>query len=224
MNNLFLDLEFVVTTNQDLLDEITVEMPKNITKPETIKLWEEEKKPVALAKKLNDMVFDPAFGEIVSASFALDDGEILNTFRTDKISEKELLEEVNSILSTLLLQNYGKSEVHKQVTWVGHNICECDLPYLWRRMVINQVKPCVKIPHNAKPWSNDVCDIRHEWGFQRKSSLDFIMKCLGMGGKGDFDGSMVGGAWLAGEYKKIADYNVEDVENTRKVYKRLMFK
>lgn len=224
MHNLYLDLEFVVTTNQDLLDEITVEMPKNITKPETIKAWEEEKKPVALAKKLNDALFDPAFGEIVSASFALDDGEVLNTFRTDKISEKTLLEEVNSILSTLLLQNHGNYEVVKPVTWVGHNILRCDLKYLWKRMLINGVKPCVKIPYEAKAWSKEVYDIREKWGVEGRSSMDFIMKCLGIGGKGDFDGSMVGDAWLAGEYSKIAEYNIKEISQLREIHKRLMFK
>ncbi len=221
---LFFDLEFISSTKQELLDEIKVEMPKNISKPETIEAWEKDKKPIALAKKLADSIFDPAFGEIVSASFALGEGEVLNAFRTDKISEKELLEKVNEILSILVLQKHGSYESKKPIVWTGHNIVECDLSYLWKRMIINNVRPCVKIPHDARPWSNDVYDILAEWGMQRRSSMDFIMKCLGMGGKGDFDGSMVGAAWLNGEYRKISKYNIKEIDQLREIYKRFNFK
>jgi len=222
-NLLFLDLEFVCTTKQELIDEIKVEMPKTIKLPETIKLWKKNVYPIAFAKKLSGMLFDPAFGEIVSASFALGEGEVMNTFRTDKITEFELLEKVNEILSLLILQKFKAYKSEKPIVWVGHNILECDLDYLHKRMIINGIRPCVKIPYDAKPWSTNVYDIRQHWGTRGRSSMDFIMKALGMGGKGDFTGKDVGAAWLAGEYKKIADYNIEEINQKRTIYKRMNF-
>lgn len=224
--NFYFDAEFVITTNPILIAEIAAKVshPKNMKKAETIEKWEKEEKANAIAKKLNDSVFDSSFGEIVSFSCALDDGEVLNTYRTDKISEKELLEKVNEFLSVCMLNEHGDYKTKSPAIWTGHNICACDLMYLWKRMLVNNVRPCVKIPHLDKPWSNDVFDIRHEWGMEGRSSMDFIMKALGIGNKDDFDGSMVGQAWLDGEYERIAEYNALEINQLREIHKRLTFK
>lgn len=228
MNEFYIDAEFVKTTDPLLIEEIAAKVthPGNMKKAEAIAKWEENDKPVAVEKALNNALFDAAFGEIVSISCALDDGEIFNVYRTDEITEKEMLVKFNEILSKLISKTHGKYESNKPITWVGHNIAQCDLRYLWLRMLVNEVKPSVRIPYDAKPWTNNVYDLRYHWcggDMNRRSSMDFIMKCLGMGGKGDFTGEDVGPAWEAGEYKKISDYNIQEIDDLRSIYKKMKF-
>jgi predicted PolB exonuclease-like 3'-5' exonuclease len=59
-------------------------------------------------------------------------------------------------------------------------------------------------------------------GYGQRVSLDAL--CKGMGiptSKGDMDGSQVYDAWLAGEYDRIAAYNLQDVKATAEVWHRL---
>lgn len=218
MTKLFIDLETIPAQKQEIKDVFAegVTHPANMKKTETIEKWEQEQKPAAIEKAIEKSVFDGGAGEIITFGWAVDDGDPVSLQRLESGTEAALLNDVNLALKG----------VKMPPVWIGHNICGFDLRYLWKRFVVNNIKPAVKIPYDAKPWGANVYDTMYEWagiGGNDKKSIDFVCKALGIEGKGDMDGSKVYQAWKDGEYSKIAEYCEDDVEKTREIYNRLNF-
>jgi 3'-5' exonuclease len=107
--------------------------------------------------------------------------------------------------------------------FVGHNVT-FDLKFLFRRAAILGIRPPFELPFKGRHGSDFFCTSQAWCAHGEYISLDNLASALGLGGKGDFDGSMVCDAWLAGEYEKIRDYNMADVELTEKIHKLLTFR
>jgi 3'-5' exonuclease len=107
--------------------------------------------------------------------------------------------------------------------FIGHNII-FDLKFLFRRSVILGIQPPFELPFKGRHGSDYYCTSQAWCVHGEYISLDNLSIALGLGGKGDFDGSMVCDAWLAGEYDKIRDYNLADVELTEQVHRALTFR
>lgn len=214
---LFFDLETIQTQKPEFIDDIAknITHPKTMKKAETIENWEKHQKQDAVDEAVSKTVFDGGQGEIITFGFAIDNEDPISIQRNSNISERDLLENVNA--------NF--KDLDFQPLWIGHNICGFDLRYLWKRFIVNGIKPAIKIPFDAKPWSATVYDTMFEWAGtgNDKKSMDFVCKALGLEGKTGMDGSMVYQAWLDGKYAEIAKYCEHDVERTRQIYKRLNF-
>jgi predicted PolB exonuclease-like 3'-5' exonuclease len=219
---LFIDLETIPCQNDELKDVIKsrVKHPASMKVEKNIAKWEEEKRPQAEEEAILKTSFNGLYGEIICLGFAIDDDNPLAIFRMPDESEKSMLTRFWKVMNDELA---GAS----LFTWVGHNICEFDLRFLFHRSVINQVKPRLFLPHNAKPWSNGVFDTLYETMGNNNAggSLDAISKVLGLSGKTEgMDGSKVWHEYQKGNIGKIAKYCMQDVELTREIYKRLTFK
>ena len=74
---------------------------------------------------------------------------------------------------------------------IGHNIVDFDLPYIYKRAVINNINTYgIKIPVNARHGSQDCYDTMKQWnGWQTKAggSLDAISRVLGLDEKNGVD-------------------------------------
>jgi predicted PolB exonuclease-like 3'-5' exonuclease len=109
---------------------------------------------------------------------------------------------------------------------VGHNIVSFDLPFIFQRCLINNLK--------AKPFVNlgeynvrGVFDtMRHWWLGDRRSrvSLDDIAWAMGFESSKTavVEGSKVFDLYHAGRLAEIREYNLNDVRLTRKVYERMV--
>lgn len=78
----------------------------------------------------------------------------------------------------------------------GHNIKEFDIPYICRRLLINQIPlPSYLHLHGAKPWEIDMVDTLQWWKFgdyKNYISLNLLANILNVPtSKVDMDGSMV---------------------------------
>ncbi len=214
---LFFDLETIQTQKQVFIDEVVKNTthPKTMKKAETIEKWEKDQKPAAVQEALSKTVFDGGQGEIIAFGFAVDDNETGCFYREEDMNERDLLSNVNLFFGDLQMPPI----------WIGHNICGFDLRYLWKRFIVNGIKPNIKIPYDAKPWNGDVYDTMFEWAGtgSDKKSMDFVCKALGLEGKTGMDGSMVYQSWLDGKFAEIAEYCEHDVEMTRQIYKKLTY-
>lgn len=222
--NFYFDIECIPTQRQDFIDAIaeTITVPGNYKKQESIDKWIATEKPVMVEKAVASSVFDGGMGEIIAFSCSFD-GVSHSVFRTDKINEPHLLAMINDIFSELL---FDDRENFLHPTWVGHYITGFDLRFLWKRFIVNKIKPVISIPYNAKPWDERIFDTCFEWkgGSKDKGSMDFVCKALGIEGKGDMDGSKVYEYWKAGKYEEISQYCNDDVKRTIDIYSAITFK
>lgn len=109
--------------------------------------------------------------------------------------------------------------------FVGHNIWGFDLPFIYKRSIINQVKP--RNLNFARYRNMPIYDTMCEWelwNFNTRQSLDSLAKVMDLPtSKDEMDGSMVWQYYQDGRIDDIAKYCMKDVELTRKIYYKMTF-
>src|SRR5690242_13136295 len=116
----------------------------------------------------------------------------------------------------------------KNQRWIfsGHNIKEFDVPFLCRRMIINNIPiPSYLDFQTMKPWETPVLDTLHMWRFgdyKHYTSLKLLAKVLGVPSpKDDIDGSQVGDVyWKEKDLERISIYCEKDVATVANVVLR----
>jgi uncharacterized protein YprB with RNaseH-like and TPR domain len=112
--------------------------------------------------------------------------------------------------------------------WIfcGHNIKEFDVPFLCRRMLINNIliPPYIDF-QNMKPWDTPILDTLHLWRFgdyKHYTSLKLLAAVLGVPSpKDDIDGSEVGNVyWKEKDLQRISVYCEKDVVTVANVVLR----
>lgn len=139
-----------------------------------------------------------------------------------------------------LLQEAAKSLL-KASTVCGHYIKEFDVPFLFRRFIINELPvPPILNTMGKKPWEISIEDTLEMWGstqWKYKASLDLLCHVLGIESpKGEMDGSKVAEVWYDSfrvekdelpfekeekAMKKIGAYCNQDVIADARVYCRM---
>ncbi|GJM34026.1 MAG: 3'-5' exonuclease [Saprospiraceae bacterium] len=142
----------------------------------------------------------------------------LKSFASD--DEAQLLTEFSQLLNQHYkdLYNYALC---------GHNIREFDIPYVCRRMIINQLPlPAALQIAGKKPWeTKHLLDTMEFWKFgdyKNYTSLKLLAAVLGFPSpKDDIDGSNVGRVyWEENDLDRIAVYCEKDVLATVQLYCR----
>jgi DNA polymerase elongation subunit (family B) len=124
--------------------------------------------------------------------------------------EKEIL---NGFIQTVC----QLQEKNNKWCFTGHNIKEFDIPFLCRRILVNNISipDCFNF-QAMKPWDVPVVDTLHLWRFgdyKHYTSLKLLAATLGVPSpKDDIDGSKVGEVyWNEKDLKRIAIYCQKDV-------------
>ena len=147
-------------------------------------------------------------------------------FLSEKRDEKKIIVDFYDYLFEEL--NRGISEDleidinENYLTWIGFNNKKFDMDLLWKRSLHHGLyELCKLIPRER--YTKNIIDIMEIWSpfdFNKYISQDEVCKFLGVEGKPeDIDGSMIYDLWQQKEFDKIADYNIDDVEKVRKLYK-----
>ena len=125
--------------------------------------------------------------------------------------------------SNLLDNHFGKA----QHLLCGHNAKEFDLPFIARRMIINQIAIPSKLNlFGKKPWEVPHLDTLELWKFgdyKHFTSLKLLTKILGIpSSKGDIDGSQVAHVfYVEKDIDRIITYCEKDVIAVAQVFLRL---
>lgn len=109
--------------------------------------------------------------------------------------------------------------------FVGHNILDFDLRFIYQRSIIHQIKPSRELPF-ARFRSAPIFDTMHEWSKwgREHASLDLLSRTLSIPSpKESLDGSKVYPYYRAGKLADIVNYCKCDVDSVRQVYRRLTF-
>lgn len=209
-----LDIETIPTQSIVMQEYIlkNVKAPANYKDADKIAAYINEAKPEALDKA----AFFGQTNHIVCIGFAIDDGPV-GALQLEKIEdEAELIKAFYGILIGELGDSYGN-------TFVGHNISGFDLRVLKQRSMILRCPFPGFIPFDGKPWDKNPYDTMIQWAGAKESvKLETLAQAFGLPGK-TTDGSQVYKMWQAGQFNKIQDYCMADVELTRQVYKRMEF-
>lgn len=164
------------------------------------------------------------FAKIVCISlgyFVQDESERILKIKTiASRQEREILEEFLDICN-----HFFKTP---QRMFCGHNIREFDIPFICRRMFIQQMQlPAVlQDLQNRKPWDNPMLDTMQFWKFGEYKnfvSIELLAHLLDIPTpKDDIDGSEVGRVfWKEDNLERIAVYCGKDVVTVAQVYLRL---
>ena len=162
------------------------------------------------------------FGKIVciSVGFFIIKGDVRNFRVTSFLGEEpQLLKDFNN-----LLNNHFNGPQH---LLCGHNAKEFDIPFLARRMIINQIPIPDKLNlFGKKPWEIPHLDTLELWKFgdyKHYTSLKLMCKVLGIPSpKGDIDGSQVGHVfYVEKDIDRIVTYCEKDTIAVAQIFLRL---
>lgn len=214
-NILFLDIETVPEQeNYSTLDD---EM-QHLWELKTQYQRKEEYTPSAFYERAGIWA---EFGKIVciSVGYFSTKGDIRN-FRVTSFfgEEKKILLDFNN-----LLNNHFNGSQH---VLCGHNAKEFDIPFMARRMVINQISIPNKLNlFGKKPWEIAHLDTLELWKFgdyKHFTSLKLLTKILGIPtSKDDIDGSQVAHVfYVEKDIDRIVTYCEKDVIAVAQVFLR----
>ena len=214
-NILFLDIETVpLEENFNALDD------------EMKQLWEQKTQYQRKEEYSAEEFYDRAgiwaeFGKIVciSVGYFITKGDIRN-FRVTSFfgAETKILIDFNS-----LLNNHFNQPQH---VLCGHNAKEFDIPFIARRMIINQITIPNKLNlFGKKPWEIPHLDTLELWKFgdyKHFTSLKLLTKILGIPSpKGDIDGSQVAQVfYIEKDIDRIVTYCEKDTIAVAQIFLR----
>lgn len=215
-NILFLDIETVPETEnyQQLDDEMQVLYEQ--------KTQYQRKDEVSAEEFYERAGIWAEFGKIVciSVGFFVIKGDIRNFRVTSFFGEEvKLLKDFNN-----LLNNHFNQPQH---LLCGHNAKEFDIPFLARRMIINNIPIPDKLNlFGKKPWEIPHLDTLELWKFgdyKHFTSLKLMCKVLGIPSpKGDIDGSQVAQVFYQEkDIDRIVTYCEKDTIAVAQIFLRL---
>ena len=217
----YFDIETLQCTDKAIIAdmEASIKPPATYKKQESIDEWMKENKESALAEMVSKTSFDAMAGSIACISWAFDDGEICATLPTD--TEAEAITRFYDAIREAVKVDYHGGSASVPVQFCGHNSAGFDMPFLKQRSIILglAIPPDVRKAFGAKPW--DMLDTMLLWDSKKMVGMDKLCRAFGIQGKGDFDGSMVNAEWTTGSRDKVIEYNKDDVNRTRQIYKRI---
>lgn len=110
--------------------------------------------------------------------------------------------------------------------FVGHNVMQFDLPFLYKRSMINRVQPTVEVSlaRYRRQSVFDTMQVWSGWDSRYYLSLSELGGLLGLGGKAEgMNGGCVYDYICRGEHDRVARYALQDVELVRAIYYRMAY-
>ena len=206
--NIFLDIETIPAEESDKKSALDLVLKKKQRYGKEVDLGKEN-----MEQLYRDTAVSGDFGRIFCIGYALEDGQVQIIYG----EEKKILEEWWKVAA-------------KGDCFIGHNIMEFDLRFIYKRSIVNRIKPCAKHLNLsfARYRNFPIFDTMKEWEKWSNSyiALDALAKILQLPSSkdGGIKGSQVFDFFLAGKYKEIYEYCKRDVQLTRQVYNRMLFK
>lgn len=218
MTYLYLDIETIPAQSDEAKAIIAagVKPPATMKKPETIAAWEADQKAAAVEDAIAKTSFNAAFGQVCCIGFAVDNSPATSiSWPLNATDETKALSGFFDVAAEAIGKRFP--------TIVGHYVCGFDLRFIWQRCMVLGVRVPAWVPKDPKPWDGGVFDTMTAWAGARDTiSMDALCQALGIEGKSDIDGSMVGKMFADGKHKEIAAYCRDDVDRTRAIHRKML--
>lgn len=226
--NIYIDIETIPTSRADIQARAAekVAPPGNIKKPESISEWWKTEGDAAKQDAIAKTALDGTWGEIICIGFAVNDGDVEVVGRA--------LTEADCINTWMLkLQSQARHTVRsgdiwdQSANWIGHNVQDFDLRFLWQRSRILGVQLPFKLPlgkpsYSRGPYLYDTMKEWSGWGNRIKQTdleLAFGIERVDPLTTG---GAEVFKAYREGRLDDIKAHCRQDIENLRAIHKRMV--
>ncbi len=225
------DIETVPGQSQAAKDAARagIKPPATLKKAESIAAWWADEADKAAEEAYSRQSLDGGnHGQIVSIAAVNTEGKEWSRCRTKDESEADLLAQFATTVqdwldSSALTGPDGRVWPIGEPFFIAHNAA-FDMGFMWRRCIVNGIKLPFRFPGPSARAGQHYGDTMTLWaGYGQRVSLDTLCQVLGITSpKAEgFDGSQVHAAWQAGEYERIAQYNLADTKATAEVWHRL---
>jgi DNA polymerase elongation subunit (family B) len=213
---LVLDIETVPCAEEARRYLPEIEPPASISSdPHRLERWHADEKPELRENQYRRTSLDASFGRVfcigmMSLDASDDPAELVAIFGDDE--------------RTLLGEFWRKVGAWKSPYLVTHNGLQFDLPFLWRRSVINRVKPTMefRLSRFRTDAVFDTMAVWSNWESRSGIKLETLAGLLEVGAK-SMSGAGVFDLWKLGHYTEIAEYCANDVYLTYACYCRMTF-
>ncbi len=198
---------------------------KFTSKDDMISRWEKELAETKAGEVANaaweKTSFNPDVAPIACICIGWYDDGVYRANEFDLISygdEQSMLDEFHLQIIEICSKN---GAMISKPNFIGHYITKFDLPFIWKRSVINNVSTASDVKWVDAKHGYNCYDTLTAWaGYGNSISMDNLADILGIKGKGDIDGSMVYDEWQ--KYpQKVIGYCHADVEMVKAIYERL---
>jgi len=163
--------------------------------------------------------FDPDVAPIACICIYWGDTKVEFSTSLYNCSESMMLESFHRYIDDLC-GSQGVT-VHKP-NFIGHYINKFDLPFIWKRSVINNIKTCDGVKWVDAKHGYNCYDTMTAWaGYGNSISMDNLAKLLGEQRKTEgMDGSLVYDTWQV-DPQKVINYCHDDVSMVKAIHERL---
>jgi hypothetical protein len=220
------DIETIPSQSDDVREALTADItpPGNISKPETIAAWNRDKRPAEAEKAWRKTALDGLLGHVAVIGAAFNDEEPVSFHVADALGGPEVAAGEAQVLRGFFDWLRDRTSGQRAI-FVGHNIVNFDLLFLWQRCIVLGVPAHRSMPLNARPYDERIFDTMRAWTAGDRTrfvSLDNLAQACGLKGKTEgMDGSQVWDYVNAGRIGEVADYCKDDVRATREIHRRM---
>lgn len=227
--DIYIDIETIPAQNPEIKAEIAacITAPSQYKKQESIDAWLAENRDAAAEAAWLKTSFDGGLGHIAVVCAAVDDGPI-QSFYCEDWNAPDAEDFILRDLFASLHDHYDSTR-HTPPVFIGHNITDFDLRFIFQRAVVLGIRPPDFLPVSVRSWDKSVFDTMNVWaGYNGRVSLDKLCRILNIPLKGseideEIDGSRVWEFVQAGKISKVVKYCEGDVERVRAIHRRMTF-
>lgn len=222
MLDIFIDIETIPTSRADIqarcVGDITP--PGNYKKPETIAQWWASEGDAKKSEAIARTALNGTWGEVICIGIAINDDPVEVLDRA--ITEADLLNRFGLILDSKCKKVNVSDMWTVSATWIGHNITDFDLRFLWQRSKLLGVTLPFRLPMDR--YDRRVFDTMVAWsGYKDRVSQRDLELAFGIDRCDPLPngGADVYGAYQEGRIEDIKAHCRADIENLRKLYRRM---
>lgn len=200
---------------------------KFTSKDDMIARWEKE----LAATKSEDVAqsqwektsFDPNVAQIACICINVNDTRTSFDLIDHAHKERDMLKAFHNFIDVICSSSSGSLEIVRKPNFIGHYITKFDLPFIWKRSVINDVTTCKNVKWIDAKHGYGCYDTMTAWaGYGNSISADNLCAILGIKGKTEgMDGSLVYDTWQD-DPQKVIDYCHDDVAMVKAIHERLI--
>lgn len=225
--NLFIDIETLPTELPIIQQRATSDIgpPANYKSEEAIAKWWSENGNAKKEEAISKTALDGTWGRVFCIGFAVNDGPIQVIADTDEVN---VLNQLATRLNNLCKADVKSGGLWDQsATWIGHNVQDFDLRFIWQRSRIHGVRLPFALPLGKPSYSKGpyVFDTMREWagwkGFVKQTDLELAFG-LERNDPLPTGGAEVFQAFKEGRTADVIAHCTEDVRLLRDLYQRMV--